>query len=693
MQVERTEEGFRAVDAAKQSIDVRVDGWSDRADASIPSLESAIDALDLGDTWTPDATVSGSVESLGFPPVYAPIRDVDTGEMYDLGSGTGPLSIPEGSYALCVESRVDVYVRFEGAVTIEKPRYERLRVRFPATTAVEIGFAGGVHDEPETVTVPRTPEGVATALSTFPTGHRTSTADRSFDSMRGMPPRIAFGESVSVPETLRESRADADVRVVVPPDIDYLFVVSPLAHYVGAEIAVEPGGRPRLETPGGTRTLPGLPEFQDAVASLLERTFHLDCVVREAGPHGSDLSVGAVASELDLDAESLYAASPGERLDTYLETPFESVRDRFPEWHLSMSIDPRYDHVPTLSHLLANVPHVRVAESTALPESEWLDTSLSDFYRRDAGEVASVDPVRPSLGPGRTHGWLAEGVPIDAFKTVPEAYENRGRYLDSAGEPISIVAILNDGDMREEHDTVAAHYRERAEALGLEVSVREHLTVDELASTFESRTDLVHYIGHCERDGLRCADGYLSASSLSASNAQTFFLNACGSFHEGVELIRKGSVAGAVTFSEVLDGQAATVGTMFARLLVTGYCMERALDKSRRQIMTGKDYAVVGDGTHVLTKSEHIVGTDVRVTHAGSDGFDVTVSMGAPWMAGGFFRPYLQEGDETHLLGERREFTVDRPSLIEFLSYADAPVLFDGELRWSNELADDLRGP
>ncbi|QZP37931.1 hypothetical protein [Halobaculum magnesiiphilum] len=691
MQVEGTEDGLRAVDAAKHSVDVRADGWSDGADTSAPSLSAAIDALDLGDAWTPDATVSGSVESLGFPPVYAPVRDVDTGEVFDLGSGTGPLTIPEGRYALYVESRIDVYVRFDGAATIEKPRYERLHVRFPEETAVEIGFGGGVTDDPETVTVPATPDGVATALSTFPAGHRTATADRSFDSMRGVPPKIAFGDAVSIPDTLRERRDDAGVRVVVPPDLDHLFVASPLAHYVGAEVVVEPDARPRVETPGGTHSLPRLPEFQDAVASLLERAFYLDCVVRDAGPYGSGLSVAEVTAELGLDSGSLYAASPGERLDAYLATAFESVRDRFPEWHLSMSIEPTYEHVPTLSHLLANVPHVRVAESTTLAESEWLDTSLSDFYRRDVGEVASVELVQPELGRARTHGWLADGVPIDAFKTVPEAYENRARYLDAAGEPISIVAILNDGDMREEHDGVAAHYRERAEALDLDLTLKEHLTVDELASVFESRTDLVHYIGHCEREGLRCTDGYLSASSLSASNAQTFFLNACGSFHEGIELIRKGSVAGAVTFSEVLDGQAATVGTMFARLLVTGYCMERALDKSRRQIMTGKDYAVVGDGTHVLTQSEDIVGTDVRVTEAGPDRFDVTVTMGAPWMAGGFFRPYLQEGDETHLLGARSEFTVGRAELVEFLSYADKAVLFDGALRWSDVLAEELR--
>ena len=220
--------------------------------------------------------------------------------------------------------------------------------------------------------------------------------------------------------------------------------------------------------------------------------FYLDCVVREAGPYGSGLSAASALEELEIDAEALYAAPTAERLEAYLAAPFDAVADRFPEWHLSMSIDPRYAHVPTLSHLLANVPHIRVAEATALDGTEWLDTSLSEFYRRDAGDVASVELVQPSLGPGRTHGWLADDVPIDAFKTVPEAYRNRSQYLDATGEPLSIVAILNDGDMREEHDEVADHYRERAAALDLDVTLEEHLTVDELAEVFESRTDLVH---------------------------------------------------------------------------------------------------------------------------------------------------------------------------------------------------------
>ncbi|WP_277552982.1 hypothetical protein [Halobaculum limi] len=688
MKVETTGEGLRAVDAAKNSLTVRTDSWT--AGGTAPSLHSGIAALGLTETWVPDVVLNGRTTRLEFPPVYAPVRNVDTGEVSDLGSGTGPKTLKSGAYVLHVDSKVDAYVRFDGVATVSKPQYERLVVEFPEETALSIGFSTGIQDDTEVVTVPRTPAGVATALSAFPAGHRTATADRSFDTMRGQPPRVAFGDEVSIPQSVSERVEGAGTRMVVPDDVEYLFPLAPLAHYVGASVAVEPDATPRIETPSGTHRLPELPEFQDETGSLLERTFYLDCLVRTAGPYGSELAVASLLEDLGIDADELYAASLAERLDAYLSVPFEDVADEFPEWHLSMSIDPRYDHVPTLSYLLANVPHIRIAESTALGETEWLDNSLDDFYRGSAGEAASVELVQPEFGPGRTHGWLADGVPIDAFKTLPEAYENRSRYLDADGEPTSVVAILNDGDMREEHAEVADYYRQRAEELDLDISLREHLSVDELATVFESRNDLVHYIGHCEREGLRCSDGYLSISSLSESNAQTFFLNACGSYHEGIELIQKGSVAGGVTFNEVLDSQAATVGTMFARLMVNGYCMERALDKSRRRIMTGKDYAVVGDGTHVLTQSEDYVGTDVEVTQRDDGRFDVSAFLGAPWMCGGFFRPYLQDSDETHLLGSTVEFCVEREELVEFLSYADNPILYDGDLQWSDAVHEAL---
>jgi len=202
----------------------------------------------------------------------------------------------------------------------------------------------------------------------------------------------------------------------------------------------------------------------------------------------------------------------------------------------------------------------------------------------------------------------------------------------------------------------------------------------------ESHTDFVHYIGHCETHGLRCPDGYLSASSLSECNAETFFLNACGSFHQGRELVERGSVAGAVTFSGVLNDHAVKVGSTFARLLVHGFSMERAVRLARRRIMMGKDYAVVGDGTHVLTQSSNRLPATVTLQETDAGGFLLTYDQFSAGNLGAFYRPYIEGNEYSYLCGNESEFALDREATRSFLRRAEMPVIYDGDLYWSGEL-------
>ncbi|QLG26683.1 hypothetical protein HUG10_03620 [Halorarum halophilum] len=689
MQIETTEDGLHAVDAAKTSLSVTTDGWVPDADG--PSLGCGLDVLGFEDARIPETVVSGRTRSLSFPPYHATVRSLDGDDTYVVGSQPDDVPIPDGRYVLTVDGAIRALVRFDGAATVSQVDYERLVVEFPEPTAVTVGFDARVGGDTGTVTVPRTPEGVARALSVLPAGYRTTTPDRTFPAMRGPQPTVAFGDEVSVPRSVRDRLHSTDLELRLPPELRYLFTGAPLASYLGATVSVERGTTPTLVAPGTSHEFPELPLFQREASALLRRVFLCDCLVRSAGPHGEDLDEAEHLDALSIDAETTYESPFAERVERYLDAPFEDVSDRLPDWHLSMYVEPSYSHVGTLPYLLEEVPFVFLPDADELADNEWLDRSLSAFYRGTAGDVASIDLVRPNLGPGRVHGWLADGVPIDVFKTLPEAYENRAAYLDAAGEPISIVAILNDGAMREEYDDAAARYRERAAELNIDIDIREDLTVDELARTFEERHDLLHYIGHCETDGLRCADGYLSARSIEESNVQTFFLNACGSYYEGEELVRKGSVAGGVTFNEVLDSQAATVGTTFARLMTLGYCIERALDAARRRIMTGKDYAVVGDGTHVLTQTDTLVPPNAEIVGEGDDDeFTVTYRVDGPRFPGATHHCHLRRDDGYSLLRTTEEYIVGRQQLREFLSYSENPIVYDGDLRWRDEVAERL---
>jgi hypothetical protein len=169
-----------------------------------------------------------------------------------------------------------------------------------------------------------------------------------------------------------------------------------------------------------------------------------------------------------------------------------------------------------------------------------------------------------------------------------------------------------------------------------------------------------------------------------------FFLNACGSFEQGVELVEQGSVAGAVTFNKVLDSQAARVGTTFARLLIHGFSIEHALQLARRRIMMGKDYTVVGDGTHALTQSDNVTPSSVVLDPLGPDSFSVEYDVYSPEFFGSSYRCRGFGDDEHRLLGNATEVRLTAAELADFLETADTAVIFDGDIHWSSDLVDQF---
>jgi hypothetical protein len=383
----------------------------------------------------------------------------------------------------------------------------------------------------------------------------------------------------------------------------------------------------------------------------------------------------APLAELGLDPAAVRTVDPAVRYATFLEASL----DELPDWHLSTYVEPTYERGRALPALLDRLSLVYPAEATELTRRDLLQASLDDFYR---GTV-SVSPLAPELGVGSAHAWLADGEVVDAFKTTPTAYEN-ARTDRPAGDALSVVVVLNDPEMDAEL-AVADAYRDRGGVVPLEVTVRESLSRTELAATLERPCDFLHYVGHCEADGLRCRDGHLSVESLSAAGPRAFFLNACGSYHEGEALVERGSVAGAVTLEKVLNEQAARVGTAFGRLVVGGYGIDRALGLARRRIMMGRDYAAVGDGTARVAPA---VGERAVLT-VEPDGDRYAVEYEAAPGAGGEHRDPFTGAVRPR--GEPSRTTLDASDLADFLRGRSLPVRFDGDLRWGESLAAELR--
>ncbi len=653
-----------------------------------------------------DETVVAPTDELRFPHAVVYAFSLGTADRYELDPDGSPLSLPPGEYVIDIDTEIKLYLRFSGAATIERTDdFESTVVTFPDRTRTILGFRSR-HELPiGTMTVPDTPAGVAAAISKLASSHKTAGPDRTYPTLRGHPPLIELGPDLEISDRIRSNAPDSGIELTVPPAFESLFVVAPLAYYLQARVRVGTDGNgPRLRLPevAVERELAPMPALERDVERLLRKTFFLDCLIRNAGPYGTMLSELSLLDALGLDAERLYEATPQERLATTLEVPYSAVEHRLPEWHLSTYVEPSYDTVETLPFLLDRMSLIYLPRTSELEGEELVERSLADFYRgsepvdhrANAGQVASVDIVKPELHNGRVHGWLADGVPIDVFKSAPEAYHNRLAFLGRSSDSTSICVVLNDPEMAGEHDDVADIYRQRSEELTMEVTVVEGLTTTELAGVFESDYDFVHYIGHCETAGLRCPDGYLSTSTLESCTVQTFFLNACGSFYEGMTLIQKGSVAGAVTFTQVLNDHAVKVGSTFAKLLVHGFSIERAMRLARRRIMMGKDYAVVGDGTHSLTQGELRTPTTVHIDPietATDEEYLVTFDCYSTRVTGSYYFPHTEGNEYAYICGNESNATLTPSELARLLDESEAAVIYDGDIYWSKELAATFR--
>lgn len=529
---------------------------------------------------------------------------------------------------------------------------------------------------PTTFTISESPEGVATAISVLSAGISTTGPERSHPGYRTHPPLVEVGDETYVPPRIREIVPETDIVIDVPSNYAELFIVAPLAYYLGASVRVG-ANTPRVSGPGVYKSFGPLPAFQHEVADFLKRVFFLDCIVRDV-PGEEPPYQRSVLDDTSLDLEELRAATPTERLAAYLGVKRGSVASSLPSWPLLTSVQPSPEVIPCLPFLLDDLSLIYLPEAEEIDQSELLQRALGDFFR---GDVAEVNMIAPRHHPGDLHAWLAEDIPIEAYVPSLAAYRNR-LTTPQPETPLDVAVVLNDDKMDREYDEVTRFYRDDGQKI--DVSVHDSLSVSELSRLFESEQDFVHYIGHCEVGGLQCSDGELDVESLGSVGTRTFFLNACGSYYQGRALVEHGSVAGAATLRTVLNEPARNVGTTFARLFVSGFGIERAMQLARRQITMSTDYAVVGDGTYSLTDDEVAVarlkkkGTTYRLKYTVASDDSPGESYHAP------FDLWPQ------LSGNSAMTEVDRADVPHLLDSLSCPVIFDENLKWSDELADDF---
>jgi hypothetical protein len=312
------------------------------------------------------------------------------------------------------------------------------------------------------------------------------------------------------------------------------------------------------------------------------------------------------------------------------------------------------------------------AESDAVPTD-------ADFVRPDP-----VDTVE--------HAWVGDGVPLDANKATLDAYHRRLAADAVEQSRISVLVVCNDEQMREEGE-VANLYGLR-DMVQFDIDVRHDLTRAEMREVLRSDVDFLHYIGHVDDRGMQCTDEYLDLTNESLDvGVSAFLLNACQSYQQGEALVHRGSRGGIVTLSDVANSPATQLGRIIARLMNSGFNLRTALHVAKRELITGNQYIVVGDGGTTICQSRSGAAAVVNL-HTQNPPWSVSVNVypNGPYGCGTMTTPNTESGTVNYYVpGDIEMSEVSNSQLQKFLNLEVLPVFTQSGLAWSDEF--DQSGP
>jgi hypothetical protein len=566
-------------------------------------------------------------------------------------------------------------------------------VEFGSPTEIALGVRS-LHESPAgAITITDDVEDAMRAVSLLGSSLKTLSPERSFPTLRGHPPLIEYGDEFDVPDGI--SKPESDVAIEIPRRYEDLYRVSSLAYYLGADVV-----------PGDARTLVVGEErydldtdrgFEDEVATLLKHVFFLDCVTRTEGFYPVDLHErNLVDDTLTFDPAEVYDASLAERLQAYLDVPYEVTEPHLPRWKLTADIAGDPNHVEAIPFVTNELATVRIPGTEDTPDVKAEPEELTSFYRgtdpvdrSPKGDTPGSDILKPKETDAIEHAWIAEGYPLGASKTDTSSYQRRLDHPVEDTDSISIDIVCNDPEMTEE-DIVEEFYGTR-DLFQFDISVHYELTQAELAAVLREGTDFLHYIGHVDNDGFQCDDGMLDARTLETVNVKAFLLNACRSYEQGEALVERGSLGGIVTLTNISNDPAVRIGRALARLLNNGFSLQAGLSVARNVTIFGNQYITIGDGTLQLV--HNINGTPIcaELDDTGSN-YELTIH-GYPTVrnsSGSLLTLHVSDNTKRYLnAGEIDSFVVTEAELKEFLNLGVLPVLDGDGLTWSDELLEE----
>ncbi|MFC6952744.1 hypothetical protein [Halorubellus litoreus] len=645
-----------------------------------------------------DAAVEIEIGSLRFEQREdVHVHDADGNVVADLQADSNVQIDTGGSYEIGVHSSIKVYCRVDAPFTIDQG-IDNFEISFPGTRRIVVG-ARTLHERPAG-TIVTTPDerGIADAISLFSSALKTTSPERSFPTLRGHPPLVELGDEFHVPDQIEAT--ESDVTIEVPETFRHVLTVAPLSYYLAADI--EFADAPRIVTDDGfVQDLGTEQAFEDAVARTLKQQFLLDCVVRTEGLFPAELHERkALEPELPFDLADTYERSVGDRLERYAAVPFDVVEPQLPRWPLTAHLPGDGEAATFLPFVVGDMGVVReatgdvrsVSASTTADDEDVLSgagiSNASDSEEAGVESDLSLTFVEPHhTGESLEHAWFGNHIPQGASMPTMAAFENQ---LDreERGESIDIAVICNDPHMIDEQTSLENAYGDRDE-LPYDVTTKFGLSTDALATFLvEESVDFLHYIGHAERDGLRCIDGKLDVREIETVNVQTFLLNACQSQAQAMALVERGAFGGVGTLGDVVNDYAIEIGKMFAHLLNLGFPLRSAIDIVSKTSTIGQQYLVVGDGSVDMVQSTGGSPFVCEVTGEGrferDVSFDVYPTNYNP--LGSQANVTLESVTDAYIVPAQTDtYSVPFDELREFLAWMTYPVIVNGEWRLNNQ--------
>ncbi len=670
-----------------------------------PVTPTEIDA----DAFRVPVDVAAAVEtrSVTVPKHGSVVVRTDDGDMVADTADGGDRSLPPGAYSLEVTTApMKLYLGVESAVEIAHADHG-VELAFGVTATLRLG-ARSFHEQPaSTVTTTDDPRDVMRAVSLFSSALKTTSPERTFPTLRGFPPLVEVGDEFDAPDGLE--RPATGVRLVLPPDLEYVYPASTLAFFLGADVV--PGDDPRLVVGETVHPLPAGDGFERAVHRALKQTFTLDCVARTEGFYEVDLHERReLESRVDLDFADCYDRPLAERVAAYLDEPWAAVEPCVPTWNLTTDVRPDTAHVEALPYLVDDLSLVRcpdrsrgsvaptpkaVADFYRGGDDDFLRSAATGEFTRNAGRHAEAsgpgEVFQPAPADAVEHAWVGDGYPLGANKLTLPGLRRGVEWTPSEDHRIGVRVVCNDEQMREE-DAVSEFYGVR-DLIEFDVGVDYDLSTAELRELLAEETDFLHYIGHVDDRGFQCADGFLDAHTLDDVGVRAFLLNACSSYEQGEALVERGSLGGVVTLSDVANSVATSLGRPMAKLLNCGFPLRSALSVAQDHVLTGGRYVTIGDGGVTLCQAESGVPKVARLEPQG-DAIEVlfqhywtrTYGLGTQTIH------TFTDSNLRYLSTETPEIRVEQGNIERLLNLELLPVKVGSDLRWSDSLrADDLQ--